>query len=142
MAITVIPKDNPAGHRKPAWEVTSLPRRDGSLIGPELPAFREWKPVTLEWWDMWRRHEIAPFLEPSDWSHLRNVAVLVDLYWSDNVKPSSKVAIHAEIRRCEAGYGATVLDRLKMRLRFVEPSEAPSDGPALKVDYSDLLDDE
>lgn len=141
MALTSIPKDNPAGHRKPAWETTFLPRRDGTLIGPELPACQEWRQETRDWYELWRRHEIAPFLEPSDWSHLQSTALLVDLFWSEDVKPGTKVTLWAEIRRCQASYGATVQDRLKLRMRFVDSEPQKGSEPPKKVDYSDLLDE-
>lgn len=141
MALTVIPKDSGNAHRKPAWNTTHLPRRDGTLIGPELPDSKEWSDQTKEWYDMWRRHELAPLLEETDWAHLQSTALLVELYWSGEVTGSAMVALSAEIRRCVASYGATVLDRLKLRIQFTEPEKEDSSIPKSAVDYSFLSED-
>ena len=139
MANTAIPKEDPARRNK--HTVLNLPRRDGTLIGPELPDCQEWNQQARDWYDMWRRSEIATMLEPSDWFHLQNVAVLVDLFWSPDVKPSSKVAIHAEIRKCEAGYGATYFDRLVRRIRIVDAGKDP-DVATSPVSYEWLMEDD
>ncbi|MEU4815288.1 hypothetical protein AB0G03_06535 [Micromonospora aurantiaca] len=141
MALTTIPRDSGNSHRKPAFGPTFIVRRDGSLIGPELPESREWSEAARDWYEMWRRSDIAPLLEPTDWNHLQRTAILVELYCSGKARPSSMVALHAEIRRCEASYGATVLDRLKLRMQFVDSKEETPEVPA-GFDYSDLLEEE
>jgi len=143
MALTRPAKDTGNAHRKPAFETTFLPRRDGTLIGPELPDSREWRDETRDWYDMWRRSEIAAILEPSDWFHLRDVALLVNDFWSPDVRPSTRVALHAEIRKCEAGYGATYFDRLVRRIKFVESKEpSTSEAATSPVNYESLMEDD
>ncbi|WP_147427244.1 hypothetical protein [Micromonospora globbae] len=143
MALTRPAKDTGNAHRKPAFETTFLARRDGTMVGPELPDCQEWNQQARDWYDMWRRSEIAAILEPSDWFHLQNVAVLVGLFWSPDVKPSSKVAIHAEIRKCEASYGATYFDRLVRRIKFVESQEPSTPEAAISpVNYEALMEDD
>lgn len=117
----VAPKENPARNNK--HQTLSLPRRDGTLIGPELPKDKPWHPQTRLWWDMWRRHEIAPFLEDSDWSVLLNTAVLHSEFWFGTLPPTQMVSYHAEMRRVTSMFGATVEDRLKLRMKFVDSEE-------------------
>lgn len=141
MALTVVPRDSGNAHRKPAFDSTHLPRRDGTLIGPELPETREWSQQTRDWYDMWRRHEMAPFLEPSDWSHIHDTAVLYDAFWTGELPGSSMIAGSAEIRRRCASFGATVEDRLKLRIKFVEKEPEKTNTPASRVDYFYLEDE-
>lgn len=139
-----IPKENPARRNKPSIPDTILVRRqDDKLIGPDLPKNKAWHPQTREWWDMWRRHEIAPKLEPSDWQHLLDTALLHNEYWLGTLPPASMVSYAGEIRRRVAAFGATLEDRLKLRIKFAEPtSEDSKNGtPKNHVDYSKMLED-
>lgn len=128
MAYTTVPKEDPARRNK--HTVFTLTRRnDGKLIGPELPKSKAWHPETKEWWDMWRRSAIAPLLEESDWNALRRTAVLHSEFWFGTLPPTQMVSFAAEIRRVESMYGATVEDRLKLRMKINDPEGTPdSDG--------------
>lgn len=138
-----IPKENPARRNKPAIPDTILERRDGTLVGPELPKERAWCSQTKQWWDMWRRHEIAPKLEPSDWQHLLDTALLHNEYWCGALPTQSMVSYAAEIRRRVAAFGATLEDRLKLRIKFAEPKEEESKTPRVSSsNYKDMLEDE
>ena len=137
-----IPKDNPARRNKPAIPDTILHRRDGTLIGPELPDSKSWSAQTREWWDMWRRHEIAPKLEESDWQHLLDTALLHNEYWLGTLPAASMVSYAAEIRRRVAAFGATLEDRLKLRIKFAEPEKDEAGTPKQNsVDYSSLVEE-
>jgi hypothetical protein len=138
-----LPKDNPARRNAPAIPDTILTRRDGTLIGPELPRNKAWSAQTREWWDMWRRHEIAPKLEPSDWMHLLDTALLHSAYWDGSLKPSEMISSAAEIRRRVAAFGATLEDRLKLRIKFAESGKKDEAGTPKQnsVDYSSLVED-
>ena len=138
-----IPKENPARNNKHSSIV--LERRDGTLIGPELPKGRAWHEQTKEWWDMWRRHEIAPMLEESDWSVLKTAAVLHSEFWFGTLPPTQMVSFHAEMRRVTSMFGATVEDRLKLRIKFAEPLEGTPNSkekgtPKKTSNYEALFD--
>ena len=139
----VVPQDSDKRKNKPALSDTVLMRRDGTLIGPELPRNKAWSAQTREWWDMWRRHEIAPKLEPSDWMHLLDTALLHSAYWDGSLKPSEMISSAAEIRRRVASFGATLEDRLKLRIKFAEPENKGSVHPnsGVAVDYSQMMED-
>ncbi|MFD0782493.1 hypothetical protein ACFQZ8_00920 [Micromonospora azadirachtae] len=123
MAYTVPPKDNPVRRNRRNYSDLVLDRRDGSLIGPELPDDRQWCKKTREWYDMWRSHEIAPLLENSDWDELQSVALLHNKLWSEDLSAAGASALRAEIRKTVAGYGATLSDRLNRRIVFNDRPE-------------------
>lgn len=123
-----IPKENPARRNKPSIPDTILARRtDNELIGPELPKGRAWCKETKEWWDMWRRHDIAPKLEQTDWSHLLDTALLHNEYWIGGLQPASMISYASEIRRRVASFGATLEDRLKLRIKFADAEAIKND---------------
>lgn len=136
-----IPKENPARRNKPAIPDTILERRDGTLIGPGLPRDKAWSRQTREWWDMWRKHEIAPKLEPSDWQHLLDTALLHNEYWLGTLPPASMVSYAGEIRRRSAAFGATLEDRLKLRIKFADQKEKTEDktSTASSVNYKAIF---
>lgn len=143
MANTTVPKEDPARRNK--HTVLNLPRRDGTLIGPDLPKDKAWHPETREWWDMWRKSPIAPLLEESDWLALRRTALLHSELWFGLLPPTQVVSYSAEIRRVESMYGATVEDRMKLRMKFTDGTpEKDKEGTPKnpQVDYSSLLEDD
>lgn len=145
MAYTTTPKEDPARRNK--HTVFNLVRRtDGELIGPDLPKGKAWHPETKAWWDMWRRSAIAPYLEETDWSALRRTALLHSDLWHGTLPPTQQVSFSAEIRRVESMYGATVEDRLKLRMKINDSDgseQTKSETPKNPViDYSALLGDE
>jgi hypothetical protein len=142
-----VPKENPARNNKHV--VITLPRRtDDKLIGPDLPKGKAWHEETKKWWDTWRKHPIAPMLEETDWNTLKRTAILHSDFWFGLLPPTQQVSYAAEIRRVETMYGATVEDRLKLRMKFVDSDGTPNgsnDNGTPKnpqVDYSALLGDE
>lgn len=145
-----IPKDDSVRQRRnaPPIPTTILDRRtDNELIGPDLPKEFAWGKRTREWWDMWRRSEIAPRLEKSDWEHLMDTAVLHNEYWSRTLASNGMVAYAAEMRRRVAAFGATLEDRLKLRIKFADvPSEESEQKTGVytapKNNYQILLEED
>ena len=66
---------------------------------------------TRDWWALWRSSPQASAFMPSDWASMRRLAVLVDRFHREG---STELA--AEIRRQESSFGATVADRLRLRM--------------------------
>ena len=142
----VVPKDSDKRKNKPALNDTVLVRRnDDKLIGPDLPLGKAWCKETRQWWDMWRRHEMAPKMEPSDWMHLLDTALLHNEYWMGVLPAAQMVSYAAEIRRRVAAFGATLEDRLKLRIKFANSDEnVPNEDGTPKtpgVDYSSLMEE-
>ncbi|QWY81824.1 terminase small subunit [Microbacterium phage Honk] len=103
--------------RRRASEFTEL-EADGELRGPEL--IGSYGPETLAWYETWRRSPQAQLFEATDWSRLALLAPMVDKHF---LNPSA--AALGEIRMNEERLGATVMDRLRARIKITAPDEAP-----------------
>jgi hypothetical protein len=113
----------------PAHGETKLVR-DGLVRGvPHAEATGDdtWLPQTVAWWETWRRVPQSQLFEETDWSRLAMLAAIVDGYWK---RPSA--AAMGEIRMSEERLGATVVDRMRARMRIEAPAtdqpETSSDG--------------
>lgn len=138
----VIPKANPARNNK---HVTlKLDRRDDDiLIGPDLSWTIDWHPQTKAWWDTWRRSEMAPMMEPSDWDFLQDTALIHhDIWQNPKMSIAMKTNALAEIRQRVAKFGATYEDRLKLRITFADASIREDKANPIvskRVDYKERL---
>ncbi|OZV74779.1 hypothetical protein CA850_29830 [Micromonospora echinospora] len=115
----------PDGQRRrrnaPTHGETVLPD-DDVVRGPELAgltAGREFRPETVAWFDTWRRSPQAAVFISTDWLRLATLAPIVDAYWR---RPSA--AALSEIRMNEERLGATVVDRMRARMRVETDDEA------------------
>jgi hypothetical protein len=109
----------------PTTKVASAPLRDP--LGPELPKDREWPKQTVEWWDVWRRSEQAGLYMQSDWLYLLDTALIHAAIWTlDPEVLSTRMGLFGELRLRLAKFGATVEDRMRMR---VTSSAAPMVAP-------------
>lgn len=123
------------GHSKDIVNLRVLP----AILAeqPELPEFEvsttfkdaegrtvvEWEPyswssLTEEWWQMWATSPLAAEFTSTDWSELRDTALLHSEYWKGNFK------LAAELRLRTAKFGATPEDRLRLRIQFAQAVEA------------------
>ena len=89
---------------------------DGQVRGPELDG--PYAPQTLAWYDTWRRSPQAQLFEETDWSRLVLLAPIVDAYFR---RPSA--AALSEIRMNEERLGATVVDRMRARIKVQRDDE-------------------
>jgi hypothetical protein len=101
---------------------------DGDLRGPDLPE-GAWHPRTLEWWNTWRRSAQAQVMTPTDWDVLMETALLHTELWNGDTKAA------AELRLRVAKFGATVEDRLRLKIQVeAEVKQAATPAPAAKAD--------
>ncbi|CAB4215032.1 hypothetical protein UFOVP1616_39 [uncultured Caudovirales phage] len=101
-------------------------KKHGGTFGPELPARPagdDWHPQTLAWWQTWRTSPLAEKMEETDWDFLLDTALLHTAFWNG----SNKVA--GELRLRVAKFGATLEDRLKLRIDAVEGAAAETTKP-------------
>ncbi|MEU4726550.1 hypothetical protein AB0G06_43725 [Nonomuraea dietziae] len=77
--------------------------------------------ATLRWWDTWVESDQAESFKSTDWQRLQMLAPLIEAYYR---RPGHNAL--AEIRQNESLLGATVTDR--MRLRMGKNSDQPK-GP-------------
>lgn len=90
---------------------------------PDLPAAREWHPLTTEWWnDLWAS-PMAGEYHSSDRHGLFILAALVDAFWAD---PSQSLA--AEIRLQRQAFGLTPYDRRRLEWTIESVDEAKDRG--------------
>ncbi len=92
--------------------------RDGVVRGSSLQdasGRADWNPLTIDWWETWRRMPQASIFEPTDWQRLLVLAFLLDSYW---LKPQA--ASLSEIRQNEERLGGTVMDRVRAQMTFTD----------------------
>jgi hypothetical protein len=101
----------------PDFNVTSTYKdADGDLITETVPYV--WAPLTYEWWRMWADSALAVDFTSTDWSELRDTALLHSEYWR------GKFSLAGELRLRTAKFGATPEDRARLRITFAQASEA------------------
>jgi hypothetical protein len=101
---------------------------DGVLRGPELPD-GEWHERTIAWWQTWRRSPQAQAFAETDWDVLAETALLHTRMWN------GEVSIAPELRLRVAKFGATVEDRLRLRMLIQSDiDEVKTAKPAMATD--------
>jgi len=89
-------------------EATKL-AADGALRGPDLPE-GDWHERTVAWWETWRRSAQAKTFLPTDWDVLAETALMHTRLWN------GEVSVAPELRLRVAKFGATVEDRLRLKM--------------------------
>src|SRR4051812_30587168 len=118
MARGTMHAQKPDGQRRrrnaPTHDTTTLVR-DGEVRGPsleELTGRAHWPERVIRWYETWRRVPMAQLFEDTDWQRLGLLAEGVEALskrWS--------AATMSEIRMNEERFGATVVDRMRARMR-------------------------
>lgn len=101
----------------PEFDVTTTYKADDGQVVTENAPY-EWSPLTLDWWQMWANSPLAVDFTSTDWSELRDTALLHSEYWRGNFK------LAGELRLRTAKFGATPEDRLRLRITFAQAVEA------------------
>jgi len=124
-----------AGHRKDPHPTTKLMFRP--CEPPELPENFDWHPMTRRWWAVWQNAPMAAMMGETDWSYLLDTALMHHAMWS-----KGQWTLAAEVRLRVAQFGATPLDRLRLRIQWVDDKgsdvEQTVPVPARKRRYGDL----
>ena len=82
---------------------------------PELPASYEWGPGARAWFEAVRSMPHAALFKASDWMFVLETAFVVNEMWSGNA------GVAGECRQRNAKLGVTLEDRMKLRIRYVDP---------------------
>lgn len=82
---------------------------DDVVRGPELPE-GDWHPRTVAWWQTWRTSPQAKTFLATDWDVLAETALMHTRLWN------GEVSIAPELRLRVAKFGATVEDRLRLKM--------------------------
>lgn len=96
---------------------------DGDVHGPELPHADRYEPITLDWYETWRRAPQAGAFTVTDWQRLHMLAPIIDAYWA---MPTTKLL--SEIRLNESLLGATHVDRMRARIKIEPPKPVTAAG--------------
>lgn len=116
---------------------------DGKLRGPRLPKEFTWCDRTREWWEVWRRSANAMVMTDTDWEHLLETALLHNMLWSGSAPNGrengavSATQLAAEIRQRVTKLGATVEDRMKLRMSIVTPQSEQDKEDRLKSEVAE-----
>lgn len=97
---------------------------DGELTGPGLEG-ASWSAAARAYWEIWRHSPMAKAFLDTDWARLRMTLLLIEDYLRNPT--AQKLSV---IASQEASLGATVADRLRLRMRIVKPDAAPEETPA------------
>jgi hypothetical protein len=128
MAFGPAPKDKHrrARNNKEAFARVELEFEPGER--PELPTtwidkdgdLHEfaWSPLTQDWWNDWCLSPQAKIFSRSDWRSLLSTAFIAEQFHR-----GFEVKFAAELRLREAQFGATPMDRLRLRMSWREDAE-------------------
>lgn len=95
---------------------------DGELVGPGLEG-SSWSAAARSYWEIWRRSPMAKAFLETDWARLRMVLLLVEDYLQ---RPTAQKL--TAIQSNEAALGATVADRLRLRMKVVKAADEDAAG--------------
>ena len=106
---------------------------DGAVRGPELPD-GDWHPRTVAWWQTWRTSPMSQTFTDTDWDTLLDTALLHTQMWNGNM------SVAAELRLRTAKWGATVEDRMRLKLQVEsEAAQAKEAAPIMATDRRQRL---
>ena len=126
------PKSAETRHRRNApAHGEQLVYPDGIVRGPDLGD--GYSDQTVEWYATWRTSPQAQLFQATDWSRLRLLASIVDAYYR---RPSA--AALSEIRMNEERLGATVVDRMRARIRVEDDAPEATVTPLRAVARRDV----
>lgn len=101
------------------FEPGEPPRLPNSYLneeGDKVPLL--WSPLTKAWWADWVRSPQAKIFSVSDWRSLLTAAIVANKFYT-----TFEVKYAAELRQRESAFGATPLDRLRLRMAWLENKE-------------------
>jgi plasmid stability protein len=106
--------------------------RGQALPDDVLPDGERWHPVTVAWWEHWRRSPMAAVFIATDWAFLLDTALLHHRLWESGKGDASEIRLRA------AKFGATVEDRARLRITVTVPDEAEGPAPQHLAAVTDL----
>lgn len=108
-------------------------KSDGKIGGFDLPDANgflppisgtpqiEWHPATVKWWEAFRRSpQAVQMVTEPDWAFLLDTAMMHHMMWvTGNFDRAAEVRIRSE------KFGATVLDRMRLKMDIEIPEDYP-----------------
>lgn len=87
-----------------------------------MPDGEPWPAATRAWWAMWADSPLSAEFTTTDWSYLLDTAIIHGRLWTGDVKAAP------ELRLRVAQFGATPVDRARLRITFAQAEEADGRG--------------
>lgn len=85
---------------------------------PDLPEEFDWHPMTRRWWRVWQEAPMASIMGETDWAYMLDTALMHHAMWS-----KGQWTLAAEVRLRVAQFGATPLDRLRLRIQWADADD-------------------
>lgn len=127
MAITGRPPSEHPRNRNPkSYDWTTVENSPWTGASPDLPSRgrQRWHVETRAWWEAVRRMPHCRVWTETDWRFALETARLVEEFWRGELNRA------AELRLRSAKLGLTHEDRLKLRIRYVEPVDESATSAA------------
>jgi hypothetical protein len=98
---------------------------------PDLPERAGgWPEPTLIWYEHWGASALSNDFTNSDWDALLETARYHALIWDERAPMTAMLKAGAEVRQRMALFGATPLDRQRLRIQLVFADEAEAKADA------------
>lgn len=110
-------RSRPNDNARRESEMTKI-AADETVRGPELPAEFGWCDRTRDWWETWRHSAQAQSMTATDWEFMLETAALHHEFWEGNT------SLAGELRLRVAKFGATMEDRLRLRMQIESEATA------------------
>jgi hypothetical protein len=91
---------------------------------PELPKEIDWPDQTMDWWEHWGSSALSNDFTTSDWDALLETATYHRIIWDMEAPVNARLKAGSEVRQRMALFGATPLDRQRLRIQLVFADEA------------------
>lgn len=91
---------------------------------PELPAEFDWPEQTEVWWEHWGASALSNDFTVADWDALLDTAVYHAMIWDADAPATARLKAGAEVRQRTALFGATPMDRQRLRIQLVFADDA------------------
>ncbi|WP_156213126.1 hypothetical protein [Lentzea aerocolonigenes] len=127
MAITGRPpSENPRNRNAKSYDWTTVENVPWTGTSPDLPSRgrQRWHVETRAWWEAVRRMPHCRLWTDTDWRFAIETARLVDDFWRGELNRAP------ELRLRSAKLGLTHEDRLKLRIRYVDPVDESATSAA------------
>lgn len=101
-------------------DVPNVPH-EGPVLA--LPESYEWGPACRAWYEAVSKMPHCVLWSVSDWAFAVETAFVVNELWGGNA------AVAGEVRQRNAKMGVTLEDRMKLRIRYVDPDRVEEAKP-------------
>ena len=115
-----VPKRAHERRRRNVKQETELPAEGNVAPFPPLPAWREWRPDTIRWYEEWCRSPMATEWADVHFTRFHQIAVIYDMWLT-----SGDVKLVQELRLQLAPFGGTPGDLLRSGRKVAPRQAAP-----------------